>query len=157
VRRVAPAAIAILLAAGLAGCGTKTTPQERAQKALEQQAKEIGSRLEQAGYTVGGLSPGARLDPAPAHSLTTRVDFISPKSFMLTVLVFRTAAQAALLEKGTEEQCAAVPACKATRAARRAKVVGNVLYSGLADDGTTPLARSRVERVVGIAEVPASG
>jgi hypothetical protein len=152
VRRAAPAALAILLAAGLVGCGAKTTPQERAQKALDRQAKGIESRLAKAGYTVGGLSPGAQLDPAPVQALTTRVDFTSPKSFTLTVLVFRAASQAALLETRTEEQCAGVPACKAHRAARRAKVVGNVLYSGLSDDGATPLARSRFDRVVAIAE-----
>src|SRR5262245_20380992 len=147
-QRAALLALAILSIAGLAGCGgsngstggsgTTTTAVDP-----EDLAGQIESRLRDAGYTVGGLTPGLHLTPKPVKGFRVQADYASAHSYTVTVLVFRTAAQARRFERIYEEQCAQVPDCKKLGDARRGKVVDNVVYSALSDDGKTALDEKR--------------
>jgi hypothetical protein len=149
VRRAALLALALLVLAGLAGCGGgSTSPKQQADK----RAAQIQSRIEAAGYRVGGLEPDIQLTPAPEKALRIQVDFASPHSFTLTVLVYRTAAQARRFERIYQRECAAIPQCRKQGNVRRSKLIGTVVYSATSDDGRTPLSQARFDKIVRIAE-----
>jgi hypothetical protein len=101
---------------------------------------------------VGGLEPDIQLTPAPEKALRVQVDFASPHSFTLTVLVYRTAAQARRFERIYQQQCAAFPQCRKQGNVRRSRIVGNVVYSATSDDGRTPLSQAQFDKIVRIAE-----
>ena len=151
--------LACLVLAGATACGEKHTPLELAKEAAQKQADQIQNRLEKAGYTVGGLAQAENLTPAPERASTVRVDYTSPRSFTLTVLVYRTPELAQRFERSYEKQCNSIPQCKALlrSGARLGRVVGPVVYSALVDRGTKPLSKARFDRIVSIAEGTADG
>jgi hypothetical protein len=153
-RVVVGVVLACLVLAGATACGKKQTPLEQAKEAAQKRGDQIKTRLEKAGYTVGGLAQAENLTPAPERAYTVRVDFTTPRSFTLTVLVFRSPALARRFERSYEQQCRSIPQCKAllSGGARLGRVVGPVVYSGLVDSGTAALAKDRLDRLVSIAE-----
>jgi hypothetical protein len=158
VRVVATLALACLVLAGATACGSKSeTPLERAQKAAQKQGDEIKSRLEKGGFTVGGLAAAPNLTPAPQRAWRVEIDFTTPQSFTLTILVFRTDAQAKIWAASYAAQCKVIPQCKALGDAQRTKVVGNVVFAAESDDGKTAVSPSRMDEIIGIATGQSSG
>jgi hypothetical protein len=159
VRLLAGVALACLVLAGTTACGggAKQTPLERAQHAAQKQGDQIKKRLEQAGFNVGGFAGANKLTPEPQRVWQVKVDFTSPKSFTLTILVFATVRQARRWERSYERQCAQIPACKAQGGARVGRVEGNVVYSAQSDDFKTPVSKERLDQIVAIASEPANG
>src|SRR5262249_55032683 len=111
---------------------------------------------EQAGYTVGGLAQAESLTPRPERAYTVKVDYTSPRSFTLTVLVYRSPGLAHRFERSYEKQCRGIAQCKAllVGGARIGRGVGPVVYGGRVDSGAKSLAKDRFDRIVSIAEGP---
>ncbi len=151
-RALATVGLACLVLAGATACGGgKQTPLEQAQKAAQKQGDEMKKQLEKAGFVVGGLAAAPNLTPEPERAWRVEVDFTTPHSFTLTILVFRTAAQAKLWAKSYAAQCAAIPQCKALGDSQHVRVVDNVAFTALSDDGKTPVSEKRLDEVIGIA------
>jgi hypothetical protein len=149
-RVVAGVVLACLVLGGATACGENRRRSEQAQEAAQKQGDQIQKRLERR-YTVGGLAQVENLTPAPEQAYTVKVDFASPRSFTLTVLVFRSPAP----HGGSSGARAAVPHHPAVQAAARrglGRVVGPVVYSGLIDSAAGKLAQDRFDRIVSIAE-----
>jgi hypothetical protein len=158
VRVVATLALACLVLVGATACGSKKeTPLEQAQKAAQKQGDEIKKQLETAGFTVGGLAAAPNLTPKPQRAWRVEVDFTTPQSFTLTILVFRTDEQAQTWSKSYTAQCNAIAQCKALGDAQHMRVVGNVVYLAEADDGKTAVSPSRMNEIIAIATGQSSG
>jgi hypothetical protein len=152
VRAVASLALACLVLAGTTACGSKKeTPLQQAEKAAQKQGDQIKKNLEKGGFTVGGLAAAPNLTPEPQRAWRVEVDFTTPQSFALTILVFRTDAQAQTWAKSYQAQCDAIKQCKALGDAQRLRVVDNVVYLAESDDGKTPVSPSRMNEIIGIA------
>ena len=144
--------VAALLALATTGCGgAKKAASPGAEKGAASSAiaAAIKSRLSAAGYAVNtqsvqGRSTGSavvgfaqmplvpRGAPSPTQAFYIQVDFTSPHSFMLEVLVFGSPAAAALAARDTLVACRASP-FPAGCAHERQRVVRSVLYSASVD------------------------
>jgi hypothetical protein len=160
-RQGALAALVCLAIVGLTGCGGGKKPATTVrQNGSATVASAIKSRLTAAGYTIEPLSLSGRVSPKPTDSFKVEVDFSSPRSFTLAVVVFRSPGAAALFEQKAATQCNKIVSCKRLRSEERAhtrqRVVGAAAYSAYTDYPTATLPVRDFEKAVALASGRAS-
>ena len=162
-RRSLPILLASL-ALGATACGgsnkaAPTAPTRTTASVPQKLAASIEARLTAAGYKVtpppvaAGSAPAP--PPRPVRTFQVRVDFTSPRSFSLYVVVFASPADATLTVERAAAKCDASAQCRAyqrqDRQIYRQKVLGAVVYSATSDDGHSIVPVSRFDRLVAIA------
>ncbi len=148
----------VVLAATGCGGSKKPAPAATTTASVSQQlAAAIKTRLAAAGYTVTRPPnpSGSAPSPRPVRTFRIRVDYTSPGSFSLYVVVFASPADAAITVKRAAAACNASARCRAYQRQQqrtyRQKVLGAVVYSATSDDGHSIVPTARFDRLVAIA------